>query len=331
MVAPGAPLMDRVGHELLARPALSLEHHRRVRRRDLLDIGEEPLHAGSRADEPVESVLLASLLLELAVLLDQAPALEGALQYDDELPGVHRLAEEIEGAELDRAQHGLPVLLSGHHDDCGLRIAAAGVLEEVQALFDRPRRRKAYIEEIEIGVRFAEGSSLHGIARAADFQKPLQRPGELVEKLRIVFHDDDRAGRSRLLAHGLPGGGAESFGSSASACSGSGTTPGKITRTKVPPGRPAWLMTLIVPSWKRMISAAVDRPRPTPCGFVVWKGLNSRSRRNSEDIPVPLSMISTTARLGWRDVSVKLRTRTFPSAGVASIAFSIRLQRAPRR
>ena len=44
-------------------------------------------------------------------------------------------------------------------------------------------------------------------------------------------------------------------------------------------------------------SGAPSRGRgPTPCGLVVSKGWNRRSRRNSAVIPAPLSMISTTAR-----------------------------------
>src|SRR5580765_5562232 len=163
----------------------------------------------------------------------------------------------------------------------------------------------------------AKGAPLGRVAGAAHFEKALERPGELVEKLGIVLDDDDRAGGRCSPAH-VPDGSAGLTGSGSGGDSGSGTTPGKIRRMIVPPGLAAMEWTLIEPSWKRMISAAVERPRPTPSGLVVWKGRKSLSRRNSCVIPVPLSMMSTTARGGLWVLSVKVRMTTFPPVGVAS-------------
>ena len=150
MVAAGAPLVDRVGHELLARPALPLEHHRGVGRGDLLDVGEEPLHAGSRADQLVEPVLLAGLLLELAVLVQQTPALERAAQDDEELGGVHGLAEEVEGSELDRARAGLAVLLARTSSRRSRRGRGGGFRSGGTGPPRSCRRGQAQVEEVEV-------------------------------------------------------------------------------------------------------------------------------------------------------------------------------------
>ena len=148
----GAVVVDGVRDELLAGAALPLEHDGGVRGGDFLDVGEEAPHDGCRADQLVETVLLTRLIPQLPILLDQPPALERASQDDHELLRIHGLSKEIEGAELDRAEHGLAVLFGGHHDDGRFGVAAPDVLEEVQAFFDGPGGGKTQVEKVEVGV-----------------------------------------------------------------------------------------------------------------------------------------------------------------------------------
>ena len=54
---PPRPLVNRAGHDLLARPRLAQDQHRRIRARDQLDLLHHRLQPGLRADDRVADVV----------------------------------------------------------------------------------------------------------------------------------------------------------------------------------------------------------------------------------------------------------------------------------
>src|SRR5262249_5635265 len=75
-VATPAPGVDGLRDQILARAALPQDEDRRVARSDALDVARQGLHRRARADDPAERCRRLDGLPELAVLGDQAPALE---------------------------------------------------------------------------------------------------------------------------------------------------------------------------------------------------------------------------------------------------------------
>ncbi len=153
----------------------------------------------------------------------------------------------------DRLQRVLALPLPGHHHDRRLRVALPHVAQQVEAFLHLAGRRQAHVEEVEVGLRGAEGAAVGRVAGRGHRETALERPGQLLEEEGVVLDDDDPPRGDRGLAHPA-----------------SPAIAGSDRRMSVPP--PGCERIRIVPRWNLTIWLAVERPRPTPSGFVVAYG-----------------------------------------------------------
>ena len=120
--------VDRVRDQLLAGAGLAAQEHGRVRRRDLLDLGEHLAQRGALADDVAEVELAVQLLVEvpgvLGQLLDEAlvlarqvEPLDRVLQDAADLLGLPRLGDvAVDLAEVDRLDEDVDVGERGEDD-----------------------------------------------------------------------------------------------------------------------------------------------------------------------------------------------------------------------
>ena len=109
-------VVDRLGDELLARPARALDEDGRLRGGGLADDIEEPLHRGRGADDVLEAVAGVEAALQVAVLALQVAGAEGSLEDEVELVEVDGLREEVLRTELHCLDRGLDRPVGGEED-----------------------------------------------------------------------------------------------------------------------------------------------------------------------------------------------------------------------
>jgi hypothetical protein len=157
LLAKAAPV-NGPRDELLARPTLALDQHRRVRLGHALDKREDFAH-GLRATQDLFEAGSLLLLLEPAFALFFQPlVIRAAKQHH--LEGVHvdRLRQIVEGAEPDGAERILPVRVSREDDDLGAGGDMGQLLEEFEPFLGRVRtRRQPEIEQDDLGPRDLDG------------------------------------------------------------------------------------------------------------------------------------------------------------------------------
>ena len=88
--------------------------------------GSSPITRGS-AEAPLV------VLLQQHVFGEQPPAVDGAVQQQQQVLGVHRLGEEVGGALLHGAHRLLDGAEGGHDDDGHLRVGLPRRLQHVEA------------------------------------------------------------------------------------------------------------------------------------------------------------------------------------------------------
>src|SRR5207237_2045369 len=93
--APGAVVVERIGHELLARAARPPDEDRQVGVGHLADHVEHALHGRALADHVLEAVRVRDLLLEQAEVAPERDALERAVDDQLELVVVERLWQVV--------------------------------------------------------------------------------------------------------------------------------------------------------------------------------------------------------------------------------------------
>src|SRR6185437_2386712 len=217
---------------------------------------------------------------------------------------------------IDRLQGVGAVVLAGQHDHLGIRGESVDLLEELQT-FGRVvgLRRQPEIHGDDRRLIAAQLGE-RALAVAGDHRLVLvERPLHLLLQGRVVLDDQERAA---ILGHAAdsptarpPPTTCPSAGSGVSF----GAASGRRRNTRVP--LPGALSTLMFPPSPATYCELSYTPIPMPVGLVVWKGLNSRSRKNSGVMPAPWSRTSRSAR----SASTPTRTLTFAGVGLASIAF----------
>ena len=116
-----AQLVDGLRDELLARPRLAPDEHRRRRRRRLLDHAIERSNPGAVADDAAEAALLAQLAPQQLDLAQRLLPLDGLVQQDPQPLRIDRLAQVVVGAVLDRVDGALDRALRGQQDERDVR------------------------------------------------------------------------------------------------------------------------------------------------------------------------------------------------------------------
>src|SRR5262245_46550511 len=112
----GAPLVDGVGHQLLAGPARSTNEHGQVGVRDLADDIEHPLHGRALPDQALKAMALGDLLAEQLQVAPQRHAFQHPLDDQLELVIVERLRQVVRRAGLHRLDGDLLRAVGGDHD-----------------------------------------------------------------------------------------------------------------------------------------------------------------------------------------------------------------------
>ena len=115
-------LVQRARHQLLAGAAFAQQQHRRVGGGRALDRQHRLLQRGILAQELRQADPALVFLLEQHVLGEQPAAVDGAVEQDHEVVGVHGLGEEVGGAVLHRAHRLVDGAEGGHHHHRHLRV-----------------------------------------------------------------------------------------------------------------------------------------------------------------------------------------------------------------
>ena len=122
--------MDRARDELFPGAALALNQDRRSARRRLDDQIEDLTHARALADDVRELVIpLLNVLAQVAVLVDQPPALHRVTDDDDDFLVLERLGDVVEGARLHRRNGALDRAVGGDDDDREIFVDALQLVE----------------------------------------------------------------------------------------------------------------------------------------------------------------------------------------------------------
>ena len=127
-------VVERLGHEFLARAAFARDQDRRVRRGDLRQGVEDARHGRTVADDPLEPEPFVELLLERDVLADEGLLLGRLLDDRSQLLDVDRLLEIVIRTFAHGGDRGLNVAASGEKDHLDRGIELLDVLENFEAV-----------------------------------------------------------------------------------------------------------------------------------------------------------------------------------------------------
>ena len=199
--------MQRAREELLAGPALPFDQHRRIGRGRALQRRKHLAQRGIFADQLRRAASDRQLLLQQQVLVDDAALFESAADEQEQVLGVDRLGEEVEGPFLHRADGVLERAERGHDDHRDLFVQLFRGPQDGEAI----PFRKPQIGEHERRLRLLQ--HLHrfgGITRFDDlvavaFQGMPQHRAQRV----LVFDDEDAGGCGHSTGRGQrsqPGG-----------------------------------------------------------------------------------------------------------------------------
>ena len=106
-IGPAAPLVERVRDQLLAGAALTDDQHARVRVGDGRHRFEHALDRRRAAEDLAVGHLLHEAAAQVRVLGDELPMLDRAFHEPDDLVGVERFFEHVEGAGVLGGFHRL--------------------------------------------------------------------------------------------------------------------------------------------------------------------------------------------------------------------------------
>ena len=186
--SPQAVVVNRAGHQLLARACLAGDEHGAVGHRHGLEQLEEIAHRPAAADDPGEAVAAFELRPEVGVLGPQPPLLERRLECVEQLVELERLGDEIRGAALDCLDRILHRAVSGDHDADNVGVSRNRGLEHLAAIDAGQAEIRDDDIEGELGQPldglFAVGGFDHEVAAV---RQPL---GHHLAQRRLVFDDE---------------------------------------------------------------------------------------------------------------------------------------------
>jgi hypothetical protein len=194
-LCPRAQIVDHPRHPPLARAALAVEQHRGpVALRQQADLVSELLHAGG-SPQRIEAVPGRALHQERLVDPPETRLVGDPRRGRGQVLHVHRLGEEVLGAELHGPDSGGDVRFGRKQDDRGVPLAEA--LQHLHAVDPG----KVQVEDDHLGAEPVE----RGQARLA-----AQLPGDLVaelleivadaaEHIDVVIDEENRYGHSVTL------------------------------------------------------------------------------------------------------------------------------------
>ena len=124
--------MQRTGQQLLSGSGLAQHQHRSVRGGDLLDGAADLQHAVAAGNHTLQR-RLGTLGAEAPVFLFQFVDAVGTI--DDQLQhvGINRLVEEVVGAHGHRAGGIFAFVVTGNHNDLGMRCIQQDIFQQRKA------------------------------------------------------------------------------------------------------------------------------------------------------------------------------------------------------
>ena len=192
-----AVVVDGLGHQLLPRPALPVDHHGAAAAGHLLDQAEHLLHGPALSDQVLEVVPGVELLAERADLVPQATLVQGLLDGEEHLVDLEGLVDVVVGAFLHRLDGLIDGAEGGHDDDHDIRVQ---LLDGPQGLH-AAQTRHADIRHHQIDrLLLQEGQSLRPVAADGGLKAfPLQDLCQQVPHLLFVVHDQDALVRTHAV------------------------------------------------------------------------------------------------------------------------------------
>ncbi len=194
----GAQVVDHPRHPPLAGAALAGEEHGGP-----LALGQEPhlvgevLHARRRAQR-IEAVARGGLPQQRLVDPAEARLVGHPGGRGGEVLHVHRLGEEVLGAELHGADRGGDVALAGEENDGGVPLPQ--VLEDLQAVHPR----QAQVQDHHLGPQAIERGQPRLAAQLPGdlVRQPLEVVPDAAQNVDIVIDEEDGSGHWDALGSG---------------------------------------------------------------------------------------------------------------------------------
>jgi hypothetical protein len=190
-----AVVVNHLGRQILARPALADEQDRRGRaRRNPLQQGAQRLHRGGVSHDPVQGKRLGMRLLEPPDLPPELGRFERLLHEQRDFVQVERLVRVVEGPLLHRLDGRLHAGNGRQHDDGHVGLAGLDLAQHLEAVgIGQP-----IVEQHEIHGRTALREGFLGCRRLEHLvpllREPLgQRP---TDQLLVVYNEDSGSHRS---------------------------------------------------------------------------------------------------------------------------------------
>ncbi len=116
-----ALVVEGAGDQVLARPGLAVDEHRRGGVGDPEHEGADVTHRAVLADDRLDGVHLRERLAQRSGLVAEARLGERAIEEQDQLVHLERLGEVVVRALADRLDGGVDGAEGGHHDDRPVR------------------------------------------------------------------------------------------------------------------------------------------------------------------------------------------------------------------
>ena len=120
LVGASAVVVDRAGHDFLARSAVAGDEHAASPVGDLPDQGEDVAHGRALADEIAEGARLVHRPAQPLVLLFEDAPLDGALEGEQRHLGLEGLGDVVESAGAHGFHCRVDASEGGHENDGGL-------------------------------------------------------------------------------------------------------------------------------------------------------------------------------------------------------------------
>ena len=189
-VVARAERVKRAREQLLAGAALPFEQHRRVGGGGAVQRDRHLLELRVVADDLRRAAALGQLFPQDQVFRGQPALRERALDHQQEMVGIDRLRQEVEGAFLHRGDGVLDAAERGHDDDRQLGIEVFRRAQHAEAV----PLRQAEIRQHHGGVAREQGGFRFALIARFDDGVPLrfERMAQHRPQRVLVFDDEDR-------------------------------------------------------------------------------------------------------------------------------------------
>ena len=197
-VAPRGIQVNRLGDQLLARPAFALQQHRRAAGCNLRDQVENLEHGFALAHDVLKVVTLFERALELNVFFFRFLASDGRTHVGQQFFVVPRLLDEVCGSGLHGAHRVLHRAIGRDHDDGLLRVQHSNLRQHVHPVLIGERQ----VEQDHVKGTFSNlrhpftSVPCHRDCVALELQERFER----FPNFRFVVDDEDSARAFRLRA-----------------------------------------------------------------------------------------------------------------------------------